>query len=57
MDGAEFTTQRMVWVVLAITLIMWMILGGSFGSLLIPMRAVICIGWMIAVTFGPLPPP
>ncbi|EOD31781.1 hypothetical protein EMIHUDRAFT_231415 [Emiliania huxleyi CCMP1516] len=52
MDGAEFTTQRMVWVVLAITLIMWMILGGSFGSLLIPMRAVICIGWMIAVTFG-----
>ena len=30
----------------------WPSPGGSFGTALIPVRAVICIAWMLVVTFG-----
>jgi len=52
MDGAQFTLRRMPLVALAIALIVCVVLGGSFGTVLIPVRAVICIAWMLIVTFG-----
>mmetsp|Transcript_11527 Transcript_11527/g.37920 ORF Transcript_11527/g.37920 Transcript_11527/m.37920 type:complete len:1082 (-) Transcript_11527:42-3287(-) len=52
MDGAQYTLRRMPYVGLAIAAIVCIILGGSFGTALIPVRAVICIAWMLVVTFG-----
>mmetsp|Transcript_37475 Transcript_37475/g.117388 ORF Transcript_37475/g.117388 Transcript_37475/m.117388 type:complete len:1067 (-) Transcript_37475:218-3418(-) len=52
MDGAQYTLRRMPYVGLAIAAIVCIILGGSFGTALIPVRAVICIVWMLVVTFG-----
>ena len=28
------------------------VLGGAFGSLLVPLRAVVCICWMLIIVFG-----
>jgi len=52
MDGAQFTLRRMPLVALAIAVIVCVVLGGSFGTALIPIRAVLCIAWMLIVTFG-----
>jgi len=52
MDGAQYTLRRMPYVGLAIAAIVCIILGGSFGTALIPVRAVVCIVWMLVVTFG-----
>ncbi|EOD27993.1 hypothetical protein EMIHUDRAFT_366429, partial [Emiliania huxleyi CCMP1516] len=67
MDGAQYTLRRMPYVGLAIAAIeqlrrlarvargdcgRWPSPGGSFGTALIPVRAVICIAWMLVVTFG-----
>mmetsp|Transcript_2160 Transcript_2160/g.5987 ORF Transcript_2160/g.5987 Transcript_2160/m.5987 type:complete len:407 (+) Transcript_2160:138-1358(+) len=52
MDGAQYTLRRMPLVALAIAGIVFIVLGGSFGAFLIPLRAVLCIAWMLIVTFG-----
>ena len=52
MDGAQYTLRRMPVVVLAIAAIICVILGGSFGTALVPLRAVVCITWMLVVAIG-----
>ena len=52
MDGSEETFKSLPTVVFATLGIVFLVLLVSFRSLLVPMRAAICLVWMLVVTFG-----
>lgn len=49
MDGAAETFAALPSVAAGTLLIVALVLGGAFGSLLVPLRAVLCICWMLTV--------
>mmetsp|Transcript_9673 Transcript_9673/g.29505 ORF Transcript_9673/g.29505 Transcript_9673/m.29505 type:complete len:251 (+) Transcript_9673:8-760(+) len=52
MDGAAATFASLPRVIGATLVIVMCVLGLAFRSLLVPVRAVLCLVWMLIVTFG-----
>jgi len=52
MDGAADTFASLPRVIGATLLIVMAVLGSAFRSAVVPLRAVLCLSWMLLVTFG-----
>jgi uncharacterized membrane protein YdfJ with MMPL/SSD domain len=52
MDGAAATFASLPRVIALTLLIVMCVIGGAFKSVLVPLRAVLCLMWMLVVTFG-----
>jgi len=52
MDGSSLTFASLPRVVGATLIIVCIVLFAAFRSLLVPVRAVLCLAWMLVVTFG-----
>mmetsp|Transcript_28884 Transcript_28884/g.70314 ORF Transcript_28884/g.70314 Transcript_28884/m.70314 type:complete len:881 (+) Transcript_28884:59-2701(+) len=52
MDGADATFHAFPLMILVTLLIVTVVIGVAFQSVIVPIRAVICIVWMLAIVFG-----
>lgn len=52
MDGAAHTFASFPLMILVTLLIVTVVIGAAFRSVLVPIRAVVCIVWMLAIVFG-----
>mmetsp|Transcript_15963 Transcript_15963/g.50817 ORF Transcript_15963/g.50817 Transcript_15963/m.50817 type:complete len:997 (+) Transcript_15963:56-3046(+) len=52
MDGAAATFVSLPRVIALTLLIVMCVIGAAFKSVLVPIRAVLCLMWMLVVTFG-----
>ena len=52
MDGSQYTFDSLPRVIGATLGIVCLVLLVAFRSLLVPIRAVLCLVWMLVVTFG-----
>merc|ERR1711972_1211715 len=52
MDAAAITFAKFPLMIFLMMLVVFVLIGLSFGSLVAPLRAIVCLTWMLAVTFG-----